>query len=366
MFERFIIFAQKENAFYHVPSIVTAPDGSILAFCEQRWQSPCDDVGECHIVMKKSKDNGQTWGPLVELRRKKGAKWHMGSAATDNQTGKVLLMCGGGWLQSSDNGENWTDWRPEHNIQAPGGLGGTHGSAPGIQLQFGKHKGRLLWPARVTITSDGYNDRSISDRREKCYSTAIFSDDYGKTINRSNAFHQGTGEACLVERINGDIYFNARAYFDDFRRKTAISRDGGDLFTETKDDAILKEHSQGCNASMIRYPKEFLKTTGKSEWLGNDVIIFANPDSDGPYREHGMVRLSTDGGNSWQYSKVVTDFGEWFDYSSMTVATNGTILLMYKTTPKMTGLPASSDECCSMALARFDLKWITDISGEGY
>ncbi|WP_321493240.1 sialidase family protein [uncultured Desulfobacter sp.] len=358
MFERFIIFSHKENAFYHVPSIVTAPDGSILAFCEQRWQSPCDNVGECHIVMKKSKDNGQTWQDLTELRRKQGAKWHMGSAVTDNETGKVLLMCGGGWLQSADSGDTWMDWQPAHNIQAPGGLGGTHGSGPGIQLQFGRHKGRLIWPARVIISTNGYNDQSIRDRREKCFSTAIFSDDHGKTLYRSNAFHQGTGEACLVERSNGDIYFNARAYFDDFKRKTAISCDCGNRFTETKDDAILKELSQGCNASLIRYPKDLLKKIGLSDRVGDDVILFANPDSDGPYREHGVARLSTDGGKTWQYSKAVTDFGEWFDYSSMTVATDGTILLMYKTTLTMTGLPTSSDQCCSMALTRFDLNWL--------
>ncbi|WP_321415569.1 sialidase family protein [uncultured Desulfobacter sp.] len=361
MFERYIIFVQKENAFYHIPSIVTAPDGSILAFCEQRWQSPCDDVGECHIVMKKSKDNGQTWGDLTELRRKGGAKWHMGSAVTDSATGKVLLMCGGGWLQSADNGDTWTDWQPELNIRPPGGLGGTHGSAPGIQLSFGKHKDRLVWPARVNITNNGYNDQSIRDRREKCYSTAIFSDDHGTTLYRSNAFHQGTGEACLVERINGDIYFNARAYFDDFKRKTALSRDGGNSFSETKDAPILKELSQGCNASLIRYPKALLEKTGLSDRLGQDVILFANPDSDGPHREHGVVRLSTDGAETWQYSNAVTDFGEWFDYSSMTVAIDGTILLMYKTTLAMTGLPASSDECCSMALARFNLEWIMDL-----
>ncbi|MCG8552374.1 MAG: glycoside hydrolase, partial [Desulfobacterales bacterium] len=357
------IFAQKDNAFYHVPSIVTAPDGSILAFCEQRWQSPCDDVGECHIVMKKSNDNGQTWGQLTELRRKQGAKWHMGSAVTDYETGNVLLMCGGGWLQSEDNGESWNDWRPNRDIKGIGRLGSTHGSGPGIQLQFGGHKGRLIWPARITISSNRYNDQSISDRSGKCYSTAILSDDNGKTLYRSNAFHQGTGEACLVERINGDIYFNARAYFDDHRRKTALSCDDGNCFTETKDDAILKELSQGCNAGMVRYPKDLLKKAGMTDRIGEDVILFANPDSDTVHREHGMVCLSTDGGETWQYSKAVTDFGEWFDYSALTIATDGTILLMYKTTPSMTGLPASSNECCSMCLARFDLEWVINSSG---
>ena len=40
-----------------------------------------------------------------------------------------------------------------------------------------------------------------------------------ETIHSSNYFLQGTGEACLVERINGDLHFNARAYFGDTNGK---------------------------------------------------------------------------------------------------------------------------------------------------
>jgi len=370
MFERFIIIEQKSNSFYHVPSIVTAPDGSILAFCEQRWKSPCDDVGECHIVMKKSLDHGRTWGELRALRRQEGAKWHMGSAVTDSVTGNVLLMCGGEWLQSSDNGDTWTDWKPEWLHHSGGGIGSTHGSAPGIQLQYGKHKNRLVWPARTVVSTSGYNDRSISDRREKCYSTVMYSDDHGQTLKHSNLFHKGTGEACLVERTNGDIYFNARAYYDDGMRRVALSQDGGDSFTEQPEDRIILEVLQGCNAGMVRYPEKYLdnihhmKNRSNTPYdtpqshLGNDVILFANPDTDGPNREHGVVRLSLDGGKNWAFYRAVTDYGEWFDYSAITVATDGTVLLMYKTTPGMTGLPDSADDCCSMALVRFDLDWL--------
>ncbi|SLM30109.1 putative Glycosyl hydrolase BNR repeat-containing protein [Desulfamplus magnetovallimortis] len=365
MFKRSIIINQRENSFYHIPSIVTAPDGSILAFCEQRWQSPCDDVGECHIVMTKSIDHGKTWSPMQELRRKDGAKWHMGSAITDMAEGKVLLMCGGGWLQSIDNGDTWLDWKPALHADKTTegvkyGIGSTHGSTPGIQLQYGKHKNRLVWPARIIISDSGYNDKSISDRREKCYSTVIYSDDHGQNLYRSNSFHQGTGEACLIERINGDIYFNARAYYNDGKRRVALSHDGGTSFMEAPEDVELREVPQGCNASMIRYPQHLLNMDTNHGIPSNDIVLFANPDTEGSNREHGVVRLSIDGGETWKYSRAVTDYGQWFDYSSMTVANDGTILLMYKTTPSMEGIPNSSDECCSMAIARFDLGWLME------
>lgn len=350
MFHRQIIFQQTAHAFYHVPSLVIAPDGSVLAFCEERWRSPCDDTGECHIVMKKSQDHGQTWENLIHLRRQPGAKYHMGSAVTDPSTAKVLLMCGGGHLQSLDNGDSWQNWHPVFHDRDDAERGSTHGSAPGIVLQHGVHKGRILWPARTIVSKHGYNDRSIPDRQTKCFSMAIYSDDHGQTVHSSNYFMQGTGEAGLAERLNGEIYFNARAYFDDHQRKTAISQDGGCYFVETGAAEGLREIRQGCNASVVRYPPELCG--------GRDIMLFVNPDTRGPYREHGAVYASIDGGATWPLKKEISGWGDWFDYSSVTVAQDGSIMVMYKTTPSMKGIASSSDECCSMALARFDLGWI--------
>ncbi|WP_319409738.1 sialidase family protein [uncultured Desulfosarcina sp.] len=350
MFAKRLLFKQKDHAFYHVPSIVIAPDGSVLAFCEERWRSPCDDTGECHIVMKKSTDHGQTWGDLIHLRKKAEEKHHMGSAVTDPATGNVMLMCGGGWLKSGDNGETWQEWRPTVNIIEGTTGNSTHGSGPGIVLLHGKNKGRIVWPARTIVSKDGYNDSSIPDRQEKCFSSAMYSDDCGATIHCSNYFLQGTGEACLAERLNGELYFNTRAYFDDGRRYTAISHDGGSHFSEGVPDGQLREVQQGCNASMVRYPQDLCG--------GRDILLFANPDSSGKIREHGVVHVSFDGGKSWPLKKAVTRWGEWFDYSAMAVSHDGTILLMYKTTPDMTGMPISADGCCSMALIRFDLDWL--------
>jgi sialidase-1 len=350
MFERQIIVPQGMHAFYHVPSLVVAPDGSVLAFCEERWRSPCDDTGECHIVMKKSRDDGKIWSDLIHLRRKEGAKYHMGSAVADPSEERVLLMCGGGYLQSDDHGDTWQDWTPVFHDVIGADRGGTHGSAPGIVKHYGEHRGRILWPARTIVSTDGYNDLSIADRQAKCYSMVLYSDDHGATIKCSNYFLQGTGEACLAERLNGELYFNARAYFNDGRRYTAISNDGGANFIEGAPDDNLQEVRQGCNASMVRFPPELCS--------GRDILLFTNPDSHGKIREHGVIHVSFDSGKSWPLKKEVTQWGEWFDYSAMTVSHDGTIFLMYKTTPSMSGIPSSGDACCSMALVRFDLDWL--------
>ena len=115
-----------------------------------------------------------------------------------------------------------------------------------------------VWPARTVDTTDGYNDSSIPDRRAKCYSTALYSDDHGKTIHRANVFLQGTGEACLIERLDGIVYFNARAYFNDHRRRTALSSDAGRTFGEEGTDPSIVEINQGTCAGMVRYPPKLI------------------------------------------------------------------------------------------------------------
>jgi len=352
------VFEQGGDANYHIPNLVVANDGTVLAFCEERWRAAGDNVGECHIVLRRSLDEGRTWLPMTTLRRKDGGKFHMGSACVDRSTGTILLMCGGGWLKSEDSGATWTDWKPSIVVSADGMGGSTHGSAPGVTLQLGAAKGRLLWPARTVDKTDGYDDSSIPDRRAKCYSTVLYSDDHGKTIHRGNVFLRGTGEACLVERLDGHVYFNARAYFSDHRRRTALSRDGGRTFAEEGMDASIVEVDQGTCAGMVRYPPQLIG--------GADLVLFCNPDAKESVRCHGVLRGSRDGTRTWAYTKELNSASDWFDYSSIAVTHDGTILVMAKSTATGRGVPGFA-KACSMIVFRVSLKWFlsADVSSCG-
>lgn len=346
-----VVFEQAGDANYHIPSMVIARNGAVLAFCEERWKSAGDNVTECHIVLRRSLDGGCTWLPMATLRRKDNGNFHMGSACVDQTTGTVLLMCGGGWLKSNDNGATWTDWKPRI-VQPKDGMGGsTHGSAPGITLQYGPAKGRLLWPARTVDRSAGYNDDSIPDRQAHCFSTALYSDDHGETILRANVFLKGTGEACLAERLDGAVYFNARAYFGDNHRRNALSTDGGLHFGDEGIDSTLNEVVQGTCAGMVRYPPELIG--------GADLVLFCNPDATGKVRCHGVIRGSLDRGRTWKYAKELNSANDWFDYSSVAVARDGNILVLAKSTATGKGAPGFS-QACSMVLFRVGLDWLTD------
>src|SRR3954469_16170259 len=50
---------------YHtcrIPSVIVAPKGTVLAFCEGR-KTGRGDTGDIDLLLKRSTDGGQTWGP---------------------------------------------------------------------------------------------------------------------------------------------------------------------------------------------------------------------------------------------------------------------------------------------------------------
>lgn len=358
-FSKTILFHQEEGKFYHIPSLVTAPDGTLLAFCNQRCGSAGDDVGEARVVLRRSLDNGATWLPMQELAGAPGKKFHLGTAMVDETTGTVLLSYGDMLARSRDGGATWTQAPLQVLPNSMGLKGHAHGSSTGITLRYGTHRGRLLLPARTHLNP--YNDTSIPDRRNKCFSCTLYSDDHGDTWQTGECLLPGTGEVALVERDNGDIFFNARAYFDDGKRRVAVSHDSGKSFPQAEwgEWGETVEPNQGVNASMIRVPASL---TG-----GREMALFCNPASRGGaspeqaggLRQNGVVRLSLDGGRTWPYAKVIQPQGNWFDYCSLAVARDGTILCLFKTVPSLTGM-GHWNEVASMAIARFNLEWLTD------
>ena len=51
-------------AYYRIPAIIKAADGSLLAFCEGRVKSR-SDRGDIDLLVKRSTDGGKTWGSAI-------------------------------------------------------------------------------------------------------------------------------------------------------------------------------------------------------------------------------------------------------------------------------------------------------------
>jgi len=325
--------------------IITAPDGTVVAF-----QSP--GGGNC----RRSRDGGTTWDADIEIAP--DAKG--GRALVDETKGEILYANpGAGWMfRSRDHGANWV----HESVQVrPDGFGlspqdgGVTAMQSGITLAFGKHKGRLIMPARIM----GPQNSNAVAWRPYHYSTALYSDDGGKTWQTSKPFPVlGTGEATLAELSDGSILYNSREHMSRGNRFLAHSDDGGDLWIGAYRSPDLPDGARGTSyglmGGMIRLPV-----------AGHDILLYSNVDTDAGVmpkqvgasiatgREKATVWASFDGGRTWPVKRLVYDGPS--AYSSLGVGRNGTpsqgrIYLLFEGGPK--GCHAA------VQVVSFNLSWL--------
>lgn len=325
--------------------IIAAPDGTVVAF-----QSP--GGGNC----RRSRDGGKTWEPDIEIAP--DAKG--GRALVDETKGEILYANpGAGWLfRSRDHGASWV--RESVQVRPDGfGLspqdGGVTAMQSGITLAFGRHKGRLIMPARIM----GPQNSNAVAWRPYHYSTALYSDDGGKTWQTSKPFPVlGTGEATLAELSDGSILYNSREHMSRGNRFFAWSHDGGDLWINAYRSPDLPDGargtSYGCMGGMIRLPV-----------AGEDILLYSNLDTDAGEmpaqvgastskgREKITVWASFDGGRSWPVKRLVSDGPS--AYSNLGVGRTGTpsqgkIYLIFE------GGPTGCYE--AVQVVSFNLSWL--------
>ena len=325
-----------------IPNIVVATDGTVLALAKS---------GQ---LLRRSRDGGKTFGPIQQVGHDAG-----GSAIVDHNTADVMVVSAkqGHLWRSRDHGRTW---KREEIVIEPNPLG--HGppravpaqtacSESGLTLRHGKHKGRLLMPARVQPPK-GNNDQQWWPYN---YNTAIYSDDGGKTWQTSSPVQSGTGEGTLAELSNGVIYYNSRSHMSvDHRRRIASSHDGGQMFVDWRVCEHLREVGQpfyfkygtkpsyGCNAGLVRLP---LEATG-----GKDVLLFSTPDDPGGSRVRMTVWASFDRGETWPVKRLV--YKGPSAYSSLAAAPDGTIYLLFER--------GKNKLYETVAVARFNLAWLTE------
>jgi len=325
-------------------NIVTARNGTVVAF--QSWGAE---------RVRRSTDGGLTWGPNLEI----GSGASSGKAIVDEIRGDILYV----------NPENLSLWRSrDHGATwgreaiaqvRPDGFGFVPSSVscmqPGITLMFGKHKGRLLMPARIM----GPKASNDVEWRPYHYSTALYSDDGGANWQTSKPFPVlGTGEAALAEISDGSILYNSREHMSRGNRYLAWSYDGGDLWIGPYQSAELPDGprgtSYGCMGGMIRLPID-----------GLDILLYSNLDTDAGEmpkqvgasiskgREKVTVWASFDGGKTWPVKRLVFDGPS--AYSNLAAGRAGTpsegkIYLLFE------GGPAG--HYSAIQVVAFNLSWL--------
>ena len=229
---------------------------------------------------------------------------------------------------STDDGKTWT--KPKEITAATKKKDWTWyatGPGAGIQLEKGKHAGRLVIPCDHKLQVNG--DRSFR-------SHVIYSDDHGKTWHLGGIAPKAMVNECeVVELSDGRLLLNMRNYDKSIRaRQVCFSKDGGLSWQNQRHDKKLIEPICQASIRRLRWPAK--------ERPG--VILFSNPASTNK-RDKLTIRASYDDGATWKHSRELYSGGS--AYSCLVILKNQGIGNLYE-----------KDGYKSIAFARFDLDWV--------
>ena len=338
------IFARGMDGYhtFRIPSLIVTEQGTVLAICEGRKASR-QDFGNIDIMLRRSTDQGRTWGDLIVIHEEGGDKAiGIGNpcAVVDQSTGTIWLTCCRNnhdvlMTHSTDDGLTWaTPVDITSDVKDPTWDWYATGPGVGIQLANGPRSGRLLIPGDHNPT-EGHPTPSHGAH-------VFYSDDHGTTWQLGGALEGGSiGEPQIVELADGTIMANARSNIGR-HRAIGISADHGRTWSETRrEEALIEGEPRGCQASILRL--------SDAETQGKNRILFSNPANIGP-RVRMTVRLSYDEGKTWPISKRIHEGPS--GYSCLTVMPDKQIGLLYERGEE------SFRE--TVSLATFSLAWLTD------
>lgn len=313
---------------YRIPTLAVTSKGTALAFCEGRKNSSSDS-GDIDLLSRRSTDNGRTWSEQELVWDDNGNTCGNPCPVVDGRTGTIWLFST--WnrgddhesriiagkskdtrrvfvVSSTNEGLSWS--KPVEitsEIKSTDWTWYATGPGSGIQIEHGKHAGRLV------IACD-----HIEAKTKHYYAHIVYSDDHGKTWKAGGRTtnHQ-VNECKVVELTDGRLMLNMRNYAQSkHKRQKAFSNDGGITWiNQDFDDALLEPI---CQASIVRY-----------SWRGENsenVILFSNPAS--TRRENMTVRATFDDGKTWSRKRSLHVGPS--AYSDLAVFKDGTAACLYE------------------------------------
>ncbi|MCX5052776.1 exo-alpha-sialidase [Streptomyces sp. NBC_00201] len=372
-FEQQVLFKASQDpgyACFRIPAVVRTTEGTLLAFAEGRVLN-CGDAADIDIVVKRSTDDGRTWGPLQVVTRGDGDTHGNPAPVVDRDTGRILLAetyntgrtdgasctvpCDRTpHLQySDDDGLTWSRPRDLSSEILPANWNSWYATGPvhGIQLTRGRHAGRLVLGVNTETWDGERSEVGVPPaggwgRVTANHAALIVSDDGGDhwrigatdswPIADDGTFRQKPSEVTVTERTDGSILISGREQdgTDLGHRTQTVSRDGGDSFA----------------APFRGLPDLYApQVQGATLRLGKRILLSCPGDPD--RRRTMMIRSSYDGGRTWDSvdrGTVVT--ADWSGYSDMVRIDHDMVGLMYEG-----GAVDARDE---IRFARFTEGWL--------
>lgn len=334
---------------YRIPALLMTGKGTLLAFAEGR-RGGSGDAGDIDLLLRRSNDQGRTWEPVQTvwndgtntcgnpcpvLDRDTGAVWLLMTwnrgddpepaiiAQRSKDTRRVFVT------RSTDDGATWSAPREiTADTKRTNWTWYATGPGAGIQIERGRHRGRLVIPCDHIEAGSG-----------RYYSHVIYSEDHGATWRLGGSTPRDQVNECEVaELTDGRLLLNMRNYDRTQRtRQQAVSTDGGASWTDQRHVPELVEPI--CQASLRRV-----------SWpVGNQpgVLLFSNPAS--TKRDRLTVRASFDDGQTWPAERLMDTRPS--AYSCLAPMTDGEVGLLYEA--------GDRGPYETLIFARFPVDWVT-------
>ncbi|MET8296841.1 sialidase family protein [Streptomyces sp. NPDC005180] len=322
---------------YRIPTLTTTQDGTLLAIAEART-SGCDDIGDIDLVLKRSTDEGRTWGPLQVIRGA-GDPGAYGNPApvVDSASGRItLLHAYSTWTpapdgsrvrgprelrlaHSTDDGASWTtDPAPQPQLKGADWAWVSVGPGHGIQLT----PTRPDRPGRLVVSADYRTESGESGAQ------LLYSDDGGLTWKPGARWGAPEGtpapnEPALTQLPDGRIYVNARS--------TATCGTSDHRVSAVIDDASAPEVPAPGFVPVSGLPAP--PASGSVLQLPGGPLLLSAPSRPGAEfsdRWTLAVRTSQDEGRTWSEDGAVV-LRERAGYSDMAALPGGRVGLLYET-----------------------------------
>lgn len=337
------------SKYYRIPAIVRALDGTLITATDKRWYNQGDLPSKIDVVIKRSTDNGKTWGESIYVTPGLSDSNGYGDASlvVDRTTGNILCMftgIQGFWSStaekpqhnfvsiSKDNGKTWSEMKDiTHmlygincsNPERKQWLGMFLTSGGALQLR----SGRIIVVG--VVRRNGYGVSNF----------AVYTDDGGETWDVGvNAACTSGDESKVIELNNGSVLMSIR---HKPHRFFSISHDKGLTWSNWWDKTDLVDPA--CNGE-IKYYTSSLDGFEKDRII-HSILYSANG------RKNLSILVSYDNGETWPVKKVLWPNGA--AYSSLAFLDDGTILCYYER-------DRSDGNGIDMVVSQFSLEWVTD------
>lgn len=300
---------------FRIPSLITAPNGDLIAAVDERVPS-CGDLKwskDINIVIRRSTDNGATWLPLQTV-----VNYPFGQSASDPSmivdkvTGEIFLFFNYMDLEnekdiyylryskSKDNGHTWSE-----------------------SVDITKQINKTDWQKDFKFITSGRGMQTVSGKLVHTIvnlQKGLFvfeSNDHGKNWKLIDNAIKPADESQITEPIPGHWIINSRVNDGMGMRYIHSSTDEGKTWKAYPDSSLA---DPGCNAGLLNY--SFL-----INGMQTNLLLFSNAFSKKD-RENMTISVSDDAGKTWL--KHQTIFPGSAAYSSITQLSNGDIGLLFE------------------------------------